>query len=314
MGALLLNTPEDAISLLEFYRRMALLRAFEEARLALARSGRLAGEQFLALGQEATAVGLTAALAPGDRLFPSRRGLALRVAAGLSPDEGLREAGRGGLGHSTPAGHLPIAVGAALAARLAGESRLSLAEFGDGAAEDGILLESLQLAVRWESPVLFACVNNGYAGTTPSPTRSGEAAIHAARGLGLPVARVDGQDGTAVLEATRALLDEIRSRRGPAFIECATYCVAPHVVAAGTSHSEERPSPELDFWRNRDPLRRFRSRLLQDELAREETLDVLAEAAAAEVAEAARRVYGAADPSASVALTRARPTDSGGDA
>jgi TPP-dependent pyruvate/acetoin dehydrogenase alpha subunit len=281
---------------------MTLLRAFEEARLALARAGRLPGGQLLALGQEATAVGLTAALAPGDRLFPSRRGLTMRLAFDLTAEAALREAQLRASGPSSPAAHLPVAAGAALAARLEGKSALVLAGFADADALDGLYHETLGLAVRWKAPLLFACVSTGAPPPLSAPKRTEEAAVYAASGLEMPIARVDGQDASAVLEAALALTAAMRENPGPALIECRTYCVAPPVVLPGSPALDERPAPEVDFWRNRDPIRRFRSRLLQQGLAHEASLAVIEAAAREEVAGAARRVFGEAAPGASVAL------------
>jgi TPP-dependent pyruvate/acetoin dehydrogenase alpha subunit len=290
---------------------MTLLRAFEEVRLALGRAGRLPDALFSGLGQEATAVGLTGALAPGDRVFASRRGLALRLAAGLSVPAALREASCAPPGLGTPAGHLPIAVGATVAAGLAGGSAACIVEFGDGAASMGLYHESVQMALRWRAPVLFACVNNGYAGAEPSTPEATAAAVAAAAGLGMPVAQVDGQDAVAVLEATRALLVTLRSLPGPALIECRTYRVAPHVQTPGVPAQEGRPAAEIDFWRNRDPLRRFRALLLQDGHAHVETLDLIASTTRAEVAEAAGLVFGSAPPARTMSLVLSQPSRPG---
>jgi len=293
-------SPENEISPLEIYRRMALVRAFEEERLALWRAGRIAGELFLALGQEATAVGLTAALAPGDTLFPSRRGLALRLAAGLSPEAALRPAGGATPGLATPAGHLPIAVGTALAGRLAGRKTVCLAEFGEGASCDGLYHETVRIAMCWQAPIVFAMINNGYAAGSPSAPAAAEGAIAAASALGLPVARVDGQDAIQVLAAVRALLEGARSRPGPALIECRTYCIAPRLLSGAVV--ETRPASEVDFWRNRDPLRRLQVSLLQSGMAHDQTLALIADTTRSEVQRAVRRVFGTAPPAGSRAL------------
>jgi TPP-dependent pyruvate/acetoin dehydrogenase alpha subunit len=290
MDACTSTFPEHDLSPLELFRRMALLRAFEETRWALWRAGRLAGELFLALGQEASAVGLAAALEAGDSLFPSRRGLVLRLAAGMSAEAALRPGGALVPGQGTPAGHLPIAVGSALAGRLAGGRAVSLAEFGEGASCEGLYHETLRIAMRWQAPVLFALIRNGYGAGSPTHPGTAEAVVAAA--LGLPVARVDGQDAAQVRESARELLAHVRSRPGPALIECQTYGIAPQLLVAGTSPVESRPASEIDFWRNRDPLRRLQITLLQSGLAHEETLAQVASAVRTEVSRAAQRVFG----------------------
>lgn len=311
MGACRPTSPEDEISLLELFRRVAVLRAFEETRLALWRAGRIAGDLYLALGQEATAAGLAAGLASGDRLMTSRRGLLLHLARGQDVEAVLRRSPRPDPGQSIAAGHLPVAVGQAVAARLAGSSTICLAEFGDGAASEGLYHEALQMAARWQAPVLFALVNNGYAGATASMPEAVEAALASAAALGLPVARVDGQDAPEVLEEARRLVADVRMRRGPALIECRTYRCVPHVLSSGDGVGDARPAPEIDFWRNRDPLRRLQLSLVQRGLAGADTLDVIADAARAEVASAAHRIFGALPSVGSVGLAPHRATTEG---
>lgn len=295
-----LPRPGD-ISLLEIYRRMVLVRALERMRHELWLQRRLLGELHLALGQEATSVGLASALGSQDWLWVSRRGLTLRVARGLSPAEAL-DGDRtdvdppSGMGQATPAGHLAIAVGAALGLQLRGEPGICMAEFGDGAVADGLFHESLNLAAVWRAPIVFACVNNQYAGDQPYEAAHPVASVTArAAAYGIMAQRVDGQDAQAVLAAAREAVDRAREGRGPVLIECLTYRTTAHVLRHADGAEDRRRREEIDFWRNRDPLRRFRAVLVRRHQAHVETLDVIAAAACTEVEQAVRRRFGPAE-------------------
>jgi TPP-dependent pyruvate/acetoin dehydrogenase alpha subunit len=303
MGARVDLPPPGDISLLEIYRRMVLVRALERVRHQLWLERRLSGELHLALGQEATSVGLASSLRPEDWLWVSRRGLALRVARGLPPEEAL--AGEApaseppaGLSQATPAGDLAVAVGAALGMRLREERRICLAEFGDGAAGEGLFHESLNLAALWRAPIVFACVNNQYAGDRPyEMAHPVESVTARAAAYGIAAERVDGQDAQAVLAATQSAVDRAREGAGPGLVECVTYRTSPHVFRDPAAAEERRSREEVDFWRNRDPLRRFRAVLVRRHQAHAETLDVIAAAACAEVEQAVRRRFGPAGAS-----------------
>lgn len=300
MGARIDLPPPGDISLLEIYRRMVLVRALERARHELWLQRRLSGELHLALGQEAVSVGLVSALRPDDWLWVSRRGLTLHVARGLPPEEALTGNAPGddppsSVGQATPAGHLAAAVGAALGMRLRNEPRICLVEFGDGAAGDGLFHESLNLAALWRVPIVFACVNNQYAGDRPyEMAHSVESVAARAVAYGIASERVDGQDAQAVLAATQGAVDRARNGAGPALVECLTYRTSPHVLRHPTGAEERRSREEVDFWRNRDPLRRFRAVLVRRHQAHVETLDVIAAAACAEVEQAVGRRFGPA--------------------
>lgn len=311
MGAREGASPPGDMSLLELFRRMVLVREVEQTRLALWRAGCLTGELRLALGQEATAAGLASALAEGDRLVTGRQGVALHAARGLDlasallgrvPDDVLDSAGS-----ATPTGHLPVAVGAAMARRTDGDDLVCLAQLSESGISDGLFVESLELALRWQAPVLFACVHHPVGGHDRG------AAAARARSLGLPAACVDGQDAGVVLTAARSLRESVLARSGPALIECMTYRMVPHVLSPHAPPTQTRPAQETDFWRNRDPVRRFRALLLQRRLARAETLEVIAQAARAEVLACARRLFGDAflggNASRLLALVRVMPAE-----
>jgi TPP-dependent pyruvate/acetoin dehydrogenase alpha subunit len=295
MGAREAAPLPDDISLLELYRRMVLVREFERLRHELWLRRQLRDDLYLALGQEATLVGLGSALSFEDELFTSRRGAGLEIARGRCLQDALRDdiapRTRRRPERATPAGHLPLAVGAALGMRLASTNRVTLVEFGDGATGDGLFHESLNLARRWRTPIVFACINNQFANGWSSVAYPVPGAAKRAAAYEIPARTVDGQDAQAVFAAASEAVGESRKGRGPILIECLTYRIGEpvlrHDVCVEPARDEER-----DFWQNRDPIRRFRAVLTGGGLAHAETLAVIENAARADVDAAARTVLG----------------------
>ena len=181
----------DAGALLDRYERMNVIRRTEQAAHDLFLQGLVKGTTHLAAGQEAIAVGASAALRPDDYVFATYRGHHHALARGATPEECLAElmsratglcGAKGGSMHLTKAAtgmlgsyaivgsHLPMAVGAAWSARLRGTEQLAVAFFGDGATNIGAFHESLNLAAVWRLPVLFVCENNLYMEYTPIGT------------------------------------------------------------------------------------------------------------------------------------------------
>ncbi|MFI5643364.1 thiamine pyrophosphate-dependent dehydrogenase E1 component subunit alpha [Kitasatospora sp. NPDC051705] len=261
----------------ERYRMLRLIRGFEELALGLVRAGAIPGGIHPYIGQEAVAVGVCAALGPGDRLTSTHRGHGHVLARGAAPDRLLAElAGRvdglnGGRGGSMHAADLslgilgangivgagaPIAVGAAWAARQAGDGRVAVAFFGDGALNQGVLLESFNLAAMWRLPVLFVCENNGYATTLPAATAVAGSATGRAAAFGIPAEEVDGMDTEAVRAAALRAVDRARAGGGPGFLECRTYRYEGHHTMERRMKLHYRTPEEVAAWRARDPLPR----------------------------------------------------------
>ena len=161
-------------------------------------------------------------------------------------------------------GGLGITVGAAWAAKLDGEKRVAVCFFGDGAANQGVFMESLNVATLWQLPLIFVCEHNTYSEFSPSDTvTSGEIADRA-RAFDLPVTVVDGNDVVGVWKAAGAAGRRGRDGGGPSFIEAKTYRIHGHIEAevhflAGTY----REQAEIEQWRKRDPIDRLRARLLE---------------------------------------------------
>ena len=229
----------------EWLRMMIRIRLFEESLADLYRRGLLVGVVHLSVGQEATAVGVCSALRRGDQITSTHRGHHHMLARGLDPQRMFAEilgraggycGGKGGSMHvSAPAegavgangivgGGIPHAVGLAFAAKQLGRDAVAVAFFGDGAANQGVLFESLNLAALWQAPVLFVCENNGYTEFTPTDAvTSGESIAARAVSFGLPGCAVDGDDVAEVHEAARQAIEQARSGGGPSFLESRTH-------------------------------------------------------------------------------------------
>ncbi|MFJ9518593.1 thiamine pyrophosphate-dependent dehydrogenase E1 component subunit alpha [Kitasatospora sp. NPDC101801] len=264
-----LHSPRDR------YRMVRLIRGFEELALELVRSGDIVGGTHPYIGQEAVAVGVCSALRPEDRLTSTHRGHGHVLAKGADPARLLAELlgrttglnrGRGGSMHAADfslgilgangivGAGAPIAVGAAWAAQLAGEQRVVVSFFGDGALNQGVLLESFNLAAMWRVPVVFVCENNGYATTLPAAVAVAGSALGRAEAFGIPAVAVDGMDTEAVREAALAAVDRARSGGGPSFLECRTYRFEGHHTMERRIKLDYRPAEEQAAWRARDPL------------------------------------------------------------
>lgn len=259
----------------ELLRAMMLTRAFENA--LMRRSDH--GFQLLSAGQEAVAVGLCAALNPGDQLLTSGRSIAAALARGLEPGAVLAELlgksagpcrGKGGRGHlSQPsagffgahavvAGNVSIAAGAALAALMLRSGTIVACLFGDGACGAGALHETLNVAALWKLPLLLVCDNNQYSVSTPrSEAMAANLLSDLANPFGIPAISVDGMDVVAVRDAARGFADRARRGEGPSFLECLSERFASHSTAV----RETRAAEEMSLIRKRCPIVRFAARL-----------------------------------------------------
>ncbi|MFJ4674878.1 MULTISPECIES: thiamine pyrophosphate-dependent dehydrogenase E1 component subunit alpha [unclassified Kitasatospora] len=257
------------------YRTMRLIRSFEELALEWVRAGLVVGGTHPYIGQEAVAVGVCAALEPADRLTSTHRGHGHVLAKGADPARLLAEllgrvgglnGGRGGSMHAADfslgilgangivGAGAPIAVGAAWAARRRGEPTVVASFFGDGALNQGVLLESLNLASIWRAPVVFVCENNGYATTLPAGAAVGGSACGRAEAFGIPAETVDGMDVEAVRAAAGRAVERARAGGGPSFLECLTYRFEAHHTMERRFRLSYRTAEEVASWRERDPL------------------------------------------------------------
>ncbi len=227
--------PPDLWSL---YKFMLKSRLFEEAIAKLWHDGLISGEMHLGTGEEAIIAGVVTQLRENDAMALDHRGTAALLMRGVDPVLILRElvgspdglcGGMGGHMHLFSKEHLaassgivgaagPTAVGFALSAQYLHPGSIAVAFFGDGAMNQGMLMESMNLASAWNLPVLFACKDDGWAITTQSERVTGGDLNERARGLGLPAVEVDGCDVSQVWEASHSAIEYARSGQGPTFL------------------------------------------------------------------------------------------------
>jgi pyruvate dehydrogenase E1 component alpha subunit len=229
--------------LLELYRRMVLLRTFDERAVVYQRQGRI-GTYAIAWGHEAIQAGATFALGDDDWIFPSYREGAIGLVRGMPPETILQWWRGHPSGWWSPADwniasicvpiatHVPHAAGLAWGKKLRGEKVVAMAFFGDGATSEGAFHEGVNFAAVMNAPAVFVCNNNQWAISTPieAQTRA-ETLADKAVGYGIPGVRVDGLDVLAVYEAAREAVERARAGGGPTLIEAVHYRAAPHGTA-----------------------------------------------------------------------------------
>jgi TPP-dependent pyruvate/acetoin dehydrogenase alpha subunit len=279
---------------LQLYERMVLIREFEETVKFLFLEGTMPGTIHQCQGQEATAVGVCAALKSDDWITSTFRGHGHALAKGLTPQEMLDELfgaktgcckGKGGSMHmgnmsrgmvpgiAIVAGGIPLAAGMALAFKMQKKPHVVACFFGDGAVAEGAFHEGVNMAAIWNLPVIFVCENNLYGASTrvdwvmKNPKISDRAASYGFRGE-----TVDGNDVLAVFEATQRAAEECRAGKGPVLLELLTY--------RRTGHSRRdpchyQPKNEREAWAQRDPIERFAETLSLDAAAREQILKLI---------------------------------------
>ena len=301
--------------LLGLYERMLLIRQFEDRVKALFLEGVMPGTIHQCQGQEATAVGVCAALRPDDFITSTFRGHGHALAKGLTAQEMLDELfgavtgcckGKGGSMHmgnpgkgmipgiAIVAGGIPVATGMALAFKLRKTEEIVACFFGDGAVAEGAFHEALNMAALWNLPVLFVCENNLYGASTridqvmKNTKVSDRAASYGFRGE-----TVDGNDVLAVYQAARQAADECRSGQGPVLLELQTY--------RRTGHSRRdpchyQPREERAFWAANDPITRFAEALLVTDNADFDDLDRIQEKIDDEIERAVEKAKTAPKP------------------
>jgi 2-oxoisovalerate dehydrogenase E1 component len=285
----------DALAL---YRALALPRAVEDKMLRLIRQNRIS-KWFSGYGQEAIAVGAAWALEERDWILPMHRNLGVwttrgvdfrRLLCQLMGKEGGFTGGRDrtfhfGLPEKRLVGmisHLgamyPVAAGLGLAARLDGTGAVACPFLGEGATREGDFHEALSLAAIWKLPVVFIVENNGYGLSTP--TSEAVPVVHiaaAAAGYGMPGRIVDGNDIDAVIAAVGEAAAAARAGEGPTLLEMKTFRMRGHEEASGTKYV---PEALFEEWRPRDPLTRYRARLVEDGVSEDALRQIEADLAA----------------------------------
>jgi pyruvate/2-oxoglutarate/acetoin dehydrogenase E1 component/TPP-dependent pyruvate/acetoin dehydrogenase alpha subunit len=267
---------------LDLYERMVLIREFEEGVKYLFLEGSMPGTIHQCQGQEATAVGVCAALREGDFITSTFRGHGHALAKGLGVEEVLFELygastgccrGKGGSMHvgrmargmvpgiAIVGGGIPLAAGMALAFKMQGRPAVVACFFGDGAVAEGAFHEGVNLAAIWDLPVIFACENNLYgASTRIDRVMRAKTVAERAASYGIRGETVDGNDVLAVHEAALRAADECRSGRGPVLLELLTYRRTGHSRRDACGY---QPKDERDDWFRRDPIDRLAKVLLE---------------------------------------------------
>ncbi len=269
------------------YRSLVLIREFENALDQLFASGIMRGTAHFCVGQEATAVGLSAALKKGDYVISYHRGHGHFLAQGGDPKRIMAELfgkeagysfGRGGSQHVSSfkdgflgsngitGGGMPVGTGAALALKMKGTGGVSVVFFGDGAANQGAFHESMNLGSIWKLPVVYVCENNLYSVYSPLGVRQpeGQSVIGLAQGHGIESYEADGNDVMEVYNLSRRLIQEARGGGGPRFVEFKTYRWREHCGPAYDNDIGYRTEVEFQQWKERCPIEGLETRLLEE--------------------------------------------------
>jgi TPP-dependent pyruvate/acetoin dehydrogenase alpha subunit len=289
---------------LELYRRMVLIRGFEDLIQSLFLRGEIYGTTHLYSGQEAVAVGVASALEDRDRVAATYRGHGHALALGVDPqallDEMLGRAtgingGRAGsMNINSPSdrlvgsfgivgGTIAAATGVALALKRVGG--VAVCQFGDGAINQGYFPECLNFCTVLRLPVVFLCENNGYGEYTPFQTVTAGAIRARAEAMEVPAETIDGMDVVAVRDAALRAVAHAREGGGPYFLEAVTYRYVGH---SRSDPGAYRPAGELDEWKKRDPILRLRDDLLEAG-ANDAALDEIDASVAEQLVELERR-------------------------
>jgi len=286
--------------------KMMLIRRFEEKAAEMYARGRIKGFLHLYIGQEATGVGIISRLREDDYIYSHYREHGHALARGLEPKAVMAELfgkatgasrGLGGSmhmfdksrrfmgGYAIVASQLPLACGTALACKQLGSDTVIVAIFGDGAVNEGSFHESLNLAAVWRLPVLFVCENNYYGmGTQVKRVTAGAEIYRRAEVYGIHSEQADGMDVLEVRERVDRALEQVRRGEGPAFIEAITYRYRGHSMADPEFYREKS---EVEQWRDRDPINRFKDALLDADFSQDE-IDATQERVEAEINDAVR--------------------------
>lgn len=285
----------DEELLCRLYRTMVTIRFFEQTVEKHFLAGEIPGFVHLYIGEEAIATGVCANLTTDDYIASTHRGHGHSIAKGADVSRMMAEIfgkkmgyckGKGGSMHiadfsvgmlganGVVGGSLPLATGAALAAKMLGQKRVAVAFFGDGASNRGTFHESANLASVWKLPVIFLCENNQYASTTPyRSSTSVEDIADRARGYGMPGVVVDGNDVFAVYEAAKAAIDRARNGGGPSLVEAKTYRIKGHFVGDPELYRSREEVQEI--FAKADPISRFERQVSSEGLLSREKLDAI---------------------------------------
>ena len=288
------NKKENPKELVDFLRRMWLIRAFEEKASALYAERQIVGLLHLGIGQEAVAVGACGSLRNDDLVYGGHRSHGHAIAKGADINRLMAElagrasgycGGKGGSMHivakecgfitatGVVGGTIPLALGAAFAAKEKKQNQVAMVFFGDGAGQAGPFHESLNIASLWRLPVIFVCENNGYAEFTPlsAHTKIERLAQHA-KTYGIPASTVDGNDLFAVRDAVQKAVRQCRAGKGPSFVECLTHRMRGHYEG---DPGKYRELSQLAEWKKKDPIARAARVMTKKSLLKDKDLEAI---------------------------------------
>lgn len=297
------------------YENMNRIRCFEMKAVSLFEANKLRGSVHLYVGEEAVAATVCSHLSDSDYIASTHRGHGHCIAKGAALDRAMAELmgkatgyckGRSGSMHiadfskgnlganAIVGGGIPIAVGAALAAKMQNQKKVSVSFFGDGASNEGTFHESLNLASVWKLPVIFVCENNLYGISVPSwqSTSVKDISVRAAA-YDMPGITVDGNDVEAIDEAFRTAYERAIAGEGPTLIECKTYRWLGHWTGDPQPY---RTREEVASWKEKCPIKRYRNKLIEQGLFTAEELHEIERSAQAEADAAAEFALNSPEP------------------
>lgn len=292
---------------LEWFNIMLRVRRFEEATLMAYSKQKIRGFCHVYIGQEAIAAGLISGITKEDKLVTAYRQHGVALARGLDSKSCMAELygkatgvvkGKGGSMHFFSAEHnyfggngivgaqIPIGTGIAFAEKYNDTKNLCVTMFGDGAARQGALYESFNMAMTWNLPVLYVCENNGYAmGTSVERTSNVSDLFKIGAAFDMPSESVDGMDPVAVHEALLRAADHIRSGKGPYYLEIKTYRYRGHSVSDPAKY---RTKEELAKYKAKDPILILADKMIDQKICTQEDLDKIEASVKNEIDEAVK--------------------------
>jgi pyruvate dehydrogenase E1 component alpha subunit len=304
--------------LIEMYSIMCTIRRFERMADQLYAIGKVHGTMHLSAGQEAVAVGLGCAMRKDDYLVNHHRGHGHFIAKGAEIDRMMAEflgkdsgycRGRGGSMHIADfgannlgangivGGGIPITVGVGLALQMQSSDQIVVGIFGDGAANEGVFHEAMNMVALWNLPVLFVCENNHYGMSMDVARATAKLPIaQRADGYGMPGWQVDGNDLLAVHKTMRKAIDHVRGGGGPVLVEATTYRYFGH---SKSDRNLYRTQSEIEEWRKRDPILLYRGHMVAAGILTEVHADEIDQHAQALVDQAVAFAEASPDPDVS---------------
>jgi TPP-dependent pyruvate/acetoin dehydrogenase alpha subunit len=308
-------------TLLEMYRRMVRIREFELASIDLFKRGQVKGAVHPYIGQEASGVGICMALRPDDLIAGTHRSHGHNIAKGADSKRMMAEIlgketgycrGRGGSMHiaafetgslgalAVVGSGIPLAVGAAMAFKMRGDDRVAVPFTGDAGSNTGNWHEGVNMASIWDLPVVFALENNHYGVSTniAYSTHIDDLSVRA-QSYGIPGVHVDGFDVVAVYESAVAAVERARSGEGPTLLVTEAYRFEGHYAGEPEVYRERS---EVNEWRKKDPIPRYRNYLIDNKEADETELDAIDTEIKQEMAEAVKFAQDSPEPDPATAM------------